>query len=126
MLPNRRSYFRFDVPITVTMENTNNGGTRLTGTTKNLSRSGLCFETDNTNFQPNDRIELNIEIPDNEASYPLLADVMWKQKINNDRCLTGVKIVSMDSEAKSEVLDYAYDMWLNKVRSRRVADMAAL
>ena len=40
--------------------------------------------------------------------------------------LTGVKIVSMDSEAKGEVLDYAYDMWLNKVRSRRVADLAAL
>jgi len=107
------------------MENTNNGGTSLTGTTKNLSRSGLCFETDNTSLQPNDRIELNIEIPDNESSYPLLADVMWKQQVN-DRCLTGVKIVSMDSEAKSEVLDYAYDMWLNKVRSRRVTDMAAL
>jgi len=125
MLPNRRNYFRFDVPITVTMANTKNGATSLTGTTKNLSRSGLCFETDNTDIQPNDRIELNIEIPANEASYPLLADVMWKQQVN-DRCLTGVKIVSMDNEAKSEVLDYAYDMWLNKVRSRRVADMAAL
>ena len=125
MLPNRRNYFRFDVPIKVTMENTKNGGTILTGTTINLSRSGLCFETDNTDFQPDDRIELNIEIPDSDASYPLLADVMWKQQVN-DKCLTGVKIVSMDNEAKSEVLDYAYDMWLNRVRNRRVADMAAL
>ena len=125
MLPNRRSYFRFDVPVTVTMANSKNGKTSLTGTTKNLSRSGLCFETDNTNFQPNDRIELNIELPDNDSSYPLLVDVMWKRQVNN-RCLAGVKIVSMDSEAKSEVLDYAYDMWLNRVRSRRVADMAAL
>ena len=125
MLPNRRSYFRFDVPVTVTMANSQNGETGLTGTTKNLSRSGLCFETDNANFQPNDRIELHIEIPDNDSSYPLLADVMRKQQVN-DRYLTGVKIVSMDSEAKSEVLDYAYDMWLNKVRSKRVADMAAL
>ena len=124
MLPNRRSYFRFDVPITVTMDNTKHGGPCFTGTTKNLSRSGLCFETDNTDIQANDRIELNIEIPDS-ASYPLLGDVMWKQQLN-DRVLTGVKIISMDSEAKSEVLDYAYDMWLNKVRSRRVADMAAL
>jgi len=107
------------------MDNTKNGGTSLTGTTKNLSRSGLCFETGNTDFQPNDRIELKIEIPDNKASYPLLADVMWKRKVN-DRCLTGVKIVSMDSEAKSEVLDYAYDMWLNHVRSRRTSDMATL
>jgi len=125
MLPNRRSYFRFDVPVTVTMANSKNGKTSLTGTTKNLSRSGLCFETDNTNFQPHDRIELNIELPDNDSSYPLLVDVMWKRQVNN-RCLAGVKIVSMDSEAKSEVLDYAYDMWLNRVRSRRVADMAAL
>ncbi len=125
MLPNRRSYFRFDVPMKVTMANTENGETSLTGTTKNLSRSGLCFETDSIGLQPHDRIELQIEIPDRDASYPLLADVMWKQQVN-DRYLTGVKIVSMDSEAKSEVLDYAYDMWLNKVRSRRVADMAAL
>ena len=125
MLPNRRSYFRFDVPVTVTMANLKNGETSYTGTTKNLSRSGLCFETDNTNFQPNDRIELHIELPDNDSSYPLLVDVMWKRQVN-DRYLTGVKIVSMDSEAKSEVLDYAYDMWLNRVRSKRVADMAAL
>ena len=125
MLPNRRSYFRFDVPITVTIDDTKKGGTSLTGTTKNLSRSGLCFETDNTDLQPHDRIELYIEIPKNNASYPLLADVMWKEQVN-DRCLTGVKIISMDSEAKSEVLDYAYVMWLNKVRSRRVADLAAL
>ena len=125
MLPNRRSYFRFDVPVTVTMANLKNGETSYTGTTKNLSRSGLCFETDNTNFQPNDRIELHIELPNNDSSYPLLVDVMWKRQVN-DRYLTGVKIVSMDSEAKSEVLDYAYDMWLNRVRSRRVADMAAL
>ena len=125
MLPNRRNYFRFDVPMKVTMDNEKIGKASLTGTTKNLSRSGLCFETDNTDIQPNDRIELNIEIPDNKASYPLLVDVMWKQQVN-DRYLTGVKIVSMDSEAKSEVLDYAYDMWLNNVRSRRVADMATL
>lgn len=125
MLPNRRNYFRFDVPIKLTMETTKNGGSILTGTTKNLSRSGLCFETDNTDIQPDDRVELNIKIPESDASYPLLADVMWKQQVNN-RCLTGVKIVSMDNEAKSEVLDYAYDMWLNKVRNRRVADMAAL
>ena len=125
MLPNRRSYFRFDVPIKVTMTNIKNGGTSLTGTTKNLSRSGLCLETNNIDLQPNDRIELNIEIPDNKVSYPLLADVMWKQQVH-DRCLTGVKIVSMDSEAKCELLDYAYDMWLKKVRSRKVVDMAAL
>jgi c-di-GMP-binding flagellar brake protein YcgR len=125
MLPNRRSYFRFDVPIKVTIANTKNNGTSLTGTTQNLSRSGLCFETDNTDLQPDDRIELNIEIPDNETSYSLLADVMWKQQVN-DRCLAGVKIVSMDSEAKSEVLDYAYHTWLNKVRSRRVIDVATL
>ena len=125
MLPNRRSYFRFDVPIKVTIANTKNDGTSLSGTTQNLSRSGLCFETDNTDLQPHDRIELNIEIPDNEASYPLLADVMWKQQVN-DRCLAGVKIISMDSEDKSEVLDYAYHIWLNKVRSRRVIDVAAL
>ncbi|UCH81945.1 MAG: PilZ domain-containing protein [Nitrospiraceae bacterium] len=124
MLPNRRSYFRFDVPLRVTLDNLQNGGQSLTGTTKNLSRNGLCFETDSNDLMPNDRIELAIEIPDSE-SYPLLADVMWKQQVDN-RCLTGVKIVSMDSEAKSEVLDYAYDMWLNIVRNRKTVDMAVL
>ncbi len=123
MLPNRRSYFRFDVPLKVTLDNSNRGH-NLTGTTKNLSRSGICFETDSNDLMPNDRIELEIELPEN-TSYPLLADVMWKQQVN-DRCLTGVKIISMDSEAKSEVLDYAYDMWLNKVRNRRTVDMAVL
>jgi len=115
MLSERRKFKRFDVSLDVTFKTFKNAGGHFSGVTKNFSRSGLCFELPAVSLALNDAMELEIKLPDNNAFIPVAGNVAWKEQLK-DKCLIGIEFTEIDKEAKSQILDYAYDRWVEMNR----------
>jgi len=57
--------------------------------------------------------ELSIKHPQEDRHIPVVGDVVWTKEVKPE-CLVGIKLVEMGKEAKLDILDYAYDKWLEK------------
>ena len=111
----RRIYNRFEIPLDVKF-NISRGDTDYTGITKNFSRSGLCLESRDATPVSGDVIDLNIKHPMEDTYVSAVGDVVWQRK-DDDRCLMGIRILAMDKEAKTDILNCAYDNWIAAMRS---------
>ncbi|MBI4849344.1 MAG: PilZ domain-containing protein [Nitrospirae bacterium] len=115
MLIDKRRYIRFEVPLDVILPSTGNGGGHSTGVIKNFSREGCCIESNNLDSQLDETMEFRIRLPKKDLYTYVVGDVIWKQPLNN-RCLTGIKFREIDKEAKIDILDFAYDTWIEKMK----------
>ena len=111
----RRIFNRFDIPLDVKF-NISKGETDYTGITKNFSRSGLCLESRDAIPVSGDVIDLNIKHPSEDTYVSAVGDVVWQRK-DDDTYLMGVRLLAMDKEAKTDILNYAYEDWLAAMRS---------
>jgi hypothetical protein len=57
-------------------------------------------------------MELQVKHPCKDFFVPASGNIVWKQQLGDDKWLLGLDILDMDKEAKSEILDFAYDIWL--------------
>ncbi len=111
----RRRFKRFDVSLEVSVMPSTYNKELFAGEVKNFSRKGLCFESPDITPALNDPMELKVRMPAGDSYVPVTACVAWKQQLDN-RCLVGVEFKEIDKEAKIQILDYAYDLWLEKNR----------
>lgn len=112
MVSERRRFKRFDVPLGIRFRLfLNNTSDFFSGTTINFSREGLCFESMDNVPQLSEPIELKVEVPNKNCFAYVMGDVVWKEHINT-KSLAGVKFNEIDKGIKSEILDYAYDLWV--------------
>ena len=111
----RRTYNRFEIPLEVTF-NVSKGDADHTGFTKNFSRSGLCLESSDAAPVSGDVIDLNIKHPNDDTYVSAVGDVVWQRK-DDEKCLMGIRLLVMDREAKTDILNHAYDNWLAAMRS---------
>ena len=116
MLDERRNFKRFDIPLNVEFKISNSLEKYLTGITVNFSRSGLCLESNATAPDISEVTELKIKLPEKETYLTAVCDVAWQKRVD-DKFMMGVKLMAMDKEAKNEILQYAYDLWLKKMRA---------
>ena len=123
MLNERRRFKRFDVSLDVTLERPVQSGEHITGMTKNFSRSGLCFESKAFAVALKSPLELKVKLPGKDSFVPVRGDVVWKDELK-DRCWIGVELREIDKEAKRQILDYAYDLWVEKNRELMAAGKA--
>jgi hypothetical protein len=107
----RRKFIRFEVPLDVTFKHADSAH-YSSGITKNFSRYGCCIESVRTDLLLNDNLELQVKHPHKDILVPVSGIIVWKQQLSDDKCLLGVDILDMNKEAKSEILDFAYDIWL--------------
>jgi c-di-GMP-binding flagellar brake protein YcgR len=116
MQDDRRQFMRFDIPLDVEFKRQEDS-VYSAGVTINFSRAGLCLESSDT--APSERaiIDLKVKLPADDSVVQALGDVMWKRPLN-DKCLYGVKLMSMDRAAKSLILDTAFDIWTEKMRTK--------
>jgi c-di-GMP-binding flagellar brake protein YcgR len=108
----RRKFIRFEVPLDVTFKPSDNSTHYSSGITKNFSRYGCCIESGRTDLSLSDNMELQVKHPHKDILVPASGNIVWKHQLGDDKCLLGVDILDMDKEAKSEILDFAYDIWL--------------
>ncbi len=112
----RRKFMRFDVSLEVAFKASKNAGEDISGITKNFSRSGLCFESPAVGLAKKASMELELKLPYNDSFIPVSGNVAWKEQYE-DKCLIGIEFTEINKEAKSQILDYAYDRWVEKNRA---------
>jgi c-di-GMP-binding flagellar brake protein YcgR len=117
-MDDRRKFLRFDLPIDVEAKSTNIAGDYAIGVCNDFSREGMSLVSGDFNFDPNTSLELKLQLPTQEKYITASGDVVWKKKID-DKWRAGLKITNIDKANKGDLLDYAYDKWLAKMRSNR-------
>jgi hypothetical protein len=115
----RRKFIRFDIPLNVKFKQPESGPDYSSGTTINFSRHGFCFESEGPALQASSSVELRLQVPGREIFVPVTGYIVWTKNINN-RFIAGVQIRDMNREAKSDILEYCYDTWLDTVRKRQL------
>ncbi len=118
MLNERRKFRRFDVSLDVAFKISKTSKESFTGVTRNFSRRGFCFESDAFAFALESPVELRVKLPDQDAFIPVSGNVAWKERVN-DKCWIGIEMTEMDKEVKSQILDYAYDQWVEGNRNTK-------
>jgi hypothetical protein len=73
----------------------------------------LCFESLTDSFALNTPMELELKLPYNDSYTPVYGNVAWKEQLE-DKCLIGIEFTDINKEAKVQILDYAYDRWVEK------------
>lgn len=107
---------RFDISLDVAVKTSKESGEHLAGITKNFSRSGLCFEAEPLEFSLNEQMELELKLPGQNALIPVAGNVAWKEQ-SAKKCWVGIEFSDINKEAKCQILDYAYDRWVEKNRN---------
>ncbi len=115
-IDDRRKYIRYDLPLDVRFRRKDDSSEYTPGTLKNVSRSGLCFASNDTSIELREVLDLQVKLPNEDTYVSAIGDIMWKQNLENE-ALFGLSLMAMDAEAKSVILDGAYDKWLNEMRS---------
>lgn len=116
MYEEKRKFMRFDIPLDVIFKPSTDSDFHTKGTTVNFSRSGLCFQAEKLDFRPNDSIELKVRLPKKDDYISVTGSLAWKEQLDDSSCLAGIKFREIDNEAKSVILDYAYETWLLNFR----------
>jgi c-di-GMP-binding flagellar brake protein YcgR len=117
----RRKFIRFEIPLDVIFKPSDNSATYSSGITKNFSRSGCCIESGSTDLSLTDNMDLQVKHPSKDFFVPASGTIVWKQQLGDDKWLLGLDILDIDKEAKSEILDFAYDIWLeNNIKTNVV------
>ncbi len=116
MASERRKFKRFDVSLDVSFQVSNGSDEYFTGVTRNFSRSGLCFESGAFGLALQEPVDIKLKLPDTNTFIPVSGDVAWKEQ-EKDRCWFGIEFREIDKEAKSQILDYAYDRWVEHSRN---------
>jgi c-di-GMP-binding flagellar brake protein YcgR len=111
----RRKFIRYDIPLDVEFKLLDDKSEYYSGVTTNFSRSGLCFETSHNTAQLNKALDIKIRVPDSNKFTSAVGDLVWIQDLD-DKYLYGIKLMVMETDAKSIVLDSAYKIWLDTMR----------
>ena len=118
MFDERRKFLRFDLPIDVEAKASGESQVYAIGVTKDFSREGMSLVSRNFDFQPHASLQLKLQLPTQEESITASGDVIWKRKVD-DKWQAGLRFTGIDKASKGEILDYAYDKWLDKLRNQK-------
>jgi len=111
----RRKFRRFECDLDLMVVKIGTKEINLPAKTKNFSRFGFCFRTENIILNERDEVDFMIKLPIDGTFSPLKGEIIWKMDKDNE-ISAGVLIREIDSRAKSEILEYAYNKWLNQQR----------
>lgn len=115
MKDERRKFKRFNVSLGVEFKTSEESDQYVVGITKNFSRSGLCIESQAFDHTPRAAMELKVKLPHQDKYVSILGEIAWSDSVDN-RCWLGINLTEMDKEAKSLILDHAYNLWLDQQR----------
>jgi len=103
---------RFDIPLDIEFKTSIDTNSHYKGMTVNFSRTGLCFETNEHDCTMSNLMELKVKMPEKDDYISVTGDLAWKAKADDAGCIVGISFTKIDNEAKSEILNHAYDAWL--------------
>jgi hypothetical protein len=118
MAQEKRTFIRFNMPLEVKFKKVADER-YIFGVTSNFSRRGLCFTSDSFfDLDTHEILELRVKLPRGDAFVSIFGDVMWTNQDRN-KSMAGIMLRAMDKEAKWEILDHGYTLWLNKMTGKK-------
>lgn len=120
MVNERRKFKRFDVSLVVASKSSRESDEYFMGVTKNFSRGGLCFESKAFGLPLEAPLEFMVKLPDKDTFVPVSGNIAWKEQFE-DKCRIGIQLGEMHKEAKIQILDHAYDLWVEEKRKLKSA-----
>lgn len=111
MVVERRKFRRFKVPLEARITLPENPSEHASGMIRDFSREGLRLESRGLQMDINAAVELMVRLPRKDTLIHITGDVKWSEQTGNN-CLAGIRIKEMDREAKGDILDYAYSLWV--------------
>ncbi|MFH1768643.1 MAG: PilZ domain-containing protein [Candidatus Omnitrophota bacterium] len=120
MVDGKRKFLRFDVTLGVEVKPSRHECEYALGVTKDFSREGLSFVSQHLDSNPEDVVDLKLKLPQTGTMTFVSGNVVWKKK-EGDKCRVGIKFNDINSIAKTEILDSAYDDWLKRKRAENFA-----
>ena len=111
----QRKYMRFEcmLPAEVVKVESQNGMAEK-ARIDDFSRGGLKLVLNlDFDFVPGSKIDLLCSLPSKDTKVQANAEVMWSKNEAGTWSL-GLKILDMDPEARSEILDSCYTQWQEK------------
>lgn len=79
------------------------------GVTRNFSRKGFCFESNNLNFQSKEILSCDLKLPGEDKYVSISGRTVWAKQANG-KYLVGAELLEVDREPYME--DFG---WLNRV-----------
>jgi len=112
MFESRRKFLRFGFVSDVEFQS---NGSSFTCRTKNVSRDGISFVSQACNLNVGTPLQFQMQHPQMKTKIKALADIAWKKQVG-DECHLGLHFNDINKTDKSDILDLAYDNWLEAIR----------
>jgi hypothetical protein len=113
----KRKFIRFNMPLEVKFKNIKEKR-YIFGVTTNFSRKGFCFVSDSLfHIDAHELLELRVKLPRGDEFVSVLGDVIWTNH-NKNKSTAGIMLRAMDREAKWEILEYGYNLWMNGMKHK--------
>lgn len=108
-----RKYLRFSCLIPGEVRFKNDGLNNAIVT--DFSREGLRLVTRHFTSESQPEIEVRLDLPWNQRSTVVTGEVKWTH-FHENNIEIGVHLTGIDSQTKSEILDYSYELWRQGIK----------
>ncbi len=105
MMPNRRTFQRFNIITVLEFKLLTAIAVTFAGITRNFSYEGFCLETQCVTFEPGDSLEVSLSHPHSDLTVSIPAYVVWKSNADKFACLMGIKLREMELDTKLRMLE---------------------
>ena len=112
MFDNKRKFPRFDFAVDVEFRA---NGDSFSGMTKSVSLYGKSFISQSCSVDVGSPLQFQIQNPQRESTIEACGDIAWKRQMG-DGCHLGLRFKDINTVAKCEILDVAYDNLLSDIR----------
>ena len=115
MLDNKRKFPRFDFAVDVEFRA---NGDSFSGMTKNVSLYGISFISQSCSVDVGSPLQFQMQDPQGESTIEACGDIAWKRQMG-DECHFGLLFKDINTVAKCEILEVAYDNFLSGMRKSK-------
>lgn len=111
----RRRFNRFRLPIRVEFSVKTSLELSQQGKIIDFSREGTRILIPSVSLSKGENIELKAYLPYRTLPISFQAQIRWI-KVDKEKAELGLKITHIDPQEKSEILEYAYKLWRERIK----------
>ena len=117
-MKDRRKFLRFPVKVGAIYSEENNEDRKQQCSIVDISREGMGVTVYlNAKLSLNCMLKFVVDVPGKEKSFSFTGTLNWIKALKKDPDYNykgGIKLITIDSEDKWALLDYAYEAWKEK------------
>ena len=128
-MKDRRKFIRFPVRIGAFYSEENNDDCKQQCSVVNISREGMGVTVYlKAKLSLGTMLKLTVDVPGKEKSVSFSGTLNWIKALKEDADYNykgGIKLMTIDSEDKWALLDYAYEAWKEKQETDGIKEVSS-